>query len=81
MGSLPHVFGLMFRTPFNRHLPKIDFDPRVKEIFAEIRELLEAGKITPVIDKVFPLDQVKQAMRYMQDGKAKGRIVIVPKSG
>jgi NADPH:quinone reductase-like Zn-dependent oxidoreductase len=38
--------------------------------------LLEAGIVTPAVDRTFPLDQVPDAMRYLQAGKARGKIAI-----
>jgi len=43
---------------------------------AEIGALLQAGKIRPVIDKVFPFDQAKEALAYLEKGRAKGKIVV-----
>ncbi|MBS1809527.1 MAG: NADP-dependent oxidoreductase [Acidobacteria bacterium] len=43
---------------------------------AEIGELLEAGRIRPVIDKVFPFDQAKEALAYLEKGRAKGKVVV-----
>ncbi len=43
---------------------------------AEIGELLKAGKIRPVIDKVFPFDQAKEALAYLEKGRAKGKVVV-----
>jgi NADPH:quinone reductase-like Zn-dependent oxidoreductase len=43
---------------------------------AEIGELLEAGSIRPVIDKVFPFDQAKEALAYLEKGRAKGKVVV-----
>lgn len=43
---------------------------------AEIGALLQAGKIRPVIDRVFPFDQAKQALAYLQEGRAKGKVVV-----
>jgi NADPH:quinone reductase-like Zn-dependent oxidoreductase len=43
---------------------------------AEISELLEAGRIRPVIDKVFPFDQAKEALAYLEKGRAKGKVVV-----
>lgn len=42
----------------------------------EIGALLEAGKIRPVIDKVFPFDQAKAALAYLEKGRAKGKVVV-----
>jgi NADPH:quinone reductase-like Zn-dependent oxidoreductase len=41
-----------------------------------LTELIEAGKITPVIDRTFPLSEVPEAMRYLESGRAKGKVVI-----
>ena len=46
------------------------------EDLEELRTLLEAGTITPVIDRTFPLDLVPEAIRYLRDGRARGKIVI-----
>jgi NADPH:quinone reductase-like Zn-dependent oxidoreductase len=41
-----------------------------------LRELLEVGKVTPVIDRTFPLSEVADAIRYLRDGRARGKVVI-----
>jgi len=43
---------------------------------AEIGELLKAGQIRPVIDKVFPFEQAKAALAYLEKGHAKGKVVV-----
>jgi len=43
---------------------------------AEIGKLLEAGRIRPVIDKIFPLDQAKEALAYLEQGRARGKVVV-----
>ena len=43
---------------------------------AEIGKLLENGHIVPVIDKVFPFDQTKEALAYLEAGRAKGKVVV-----
>ena len=42
----------------------------------ELRRLLETGAITPVVDRAFPLDAVPEAIRYLRDGRVRGKIVI-----
>jgi NADPH:quinone reductase-like Zn-dependent oxidoreductase len=41
-----------------------------------LRELLEAGKVTPVVDRTYPLSEVPEAIRYMREGHARGKVVI-----
>jgi NADPH:quinone reductase-like Zn-dependent oxidoreductase len=43
---------------------------------AEIGELLKTGRIRPVIDKVFPFDQAKDGLAYLEKGRAKGKVVV-----
>ncbi len=43
---------------------------------AEIGKLLDAGYIHPVIDKVFPFNHTKEALAYLEDGRAKGKVVV-----
>ena len=43
---------------------------------AYLAELLGSGAIKPVIDRTYPLAEVPDAMRYLETGEAKGKIVI-----
>ncbi len=43
---------------------------------AEIGKLLEAEHIVPVIDQVFPFNQTKEALAYLEEGRAKGKVVV-----
>jgi NADPH:quinone reductase-like Zn-dependent oxidoreductase len=50
--------------------------PFLKEDVAVLVELIDAGKIAPVIDRRYPLDEVADALRYLKGGGARGKIVI-----
>jgi NADPH:quinone reductase-like Zn-dependent oxidoreductase len=41
-----------------------------------LKELIEAGKVTPVVDRSYPLGEVPEAIRYMREGHARGKVVI-----
>ncbi|MGE5124205.1 MAG: NAD(P)-dependent alcohol dehydrogenase [Acidobacteriaceae bacterium] len=47
-----------------------------REDLLVLRDLLEAGKIQPAIDKCYPLNETPQALRYLLDGHARGKVVI-----
>ncbi len=44
-----------------------------------LKDLLAAGKIVPVIDRHYPLSDVAEALRYLEEGHAKGKVVITMK--
>ena len=50
--------------------------PNNKEELAILEELFESGKVEPVIDRRYPLNDVPEAMAYLEEGHAKGKIVI-----
>jgi len=50
--------------------------PQNREDLLAITELWEAGKVRPVIDRKFPFNAIPEAMRYIGDGHAKGKVVV-----
>jgi NADPH:quinone reductase-like Zn-dependent oxidoreductase len=40
-------------------------------------DLMQAGKVKSVIDRTYPLSQVREAMEYLEQGHARGKVVIV----
>jgi NADPH:quinone reductase-like Zn-dependent oxidoreductase len=47
-----------------------------KEDLVVLNELIEAGKVTPVIDRTYPLSETPEALRYLDEGHARGKVVI-----
>jgi 2-desacetyl-2-hydroxyethyl bacteriochlorophyllide A dehydrogenase len=46
------------------------------EDLLDLTELIEAGKVTPAVDRTYPLVDVPEAMRYLMDGRARGKVAI-----
>ena len=46
------------------------------EQLAEIARIIDAGSIRPVIDRVYAFDQAKEALAYLDTGRAKGKVVV-----
>lgn len=77
VGSLPRMFGLMARASLDPQLPRPGFTmPDKRGEMAFLHQQLEAGKLTPHIDRVFSLEQAAEAIRYLESGQAKGRIML-----
>jgi NADPH:quinone reductase-like Zn-dependent oxidoreductase len=43
---------------------------------ADLKELIEAGKLVPIVDRTYQLSEVPEALRYFGEGRHKGKIVI-----
>jgi NADPH:quinone reductase-like Zn-dependent oxidoreductase len=41
-----------------------------------LKDLIEAGKLKPVIDRTFPLSEAPQAIGYLEQGHARGKVVL-----
>jgi NADPH:quinone reductase-like Zn-dependent oxidoreductase len=41
-----------------------------------LKVMTEAGKLTPVIDRTYPLSEAPQAIRYLEQGHARGKVVL-----
>ena len=75
-GSLGHFAKLMVMAPFVKQLHPFRAVKDPGDRLAVLTELIEAGKLMPVIDRTFPLSEVPEAMRYLESGKARGKIVV-----
>ena len=66
----------MLMSPFATQLHPFRGAKDPGDRLAVLKGLIEAGKVTPVIDRTFPLSQVPEAIRYLESGKAAGKVVI-----
>ena len=79
-GSGAQMFQAMFLGPWlsmvgNKKMGNLLLKPNKKDLVF-VKELLEAGKVVPVIDRRYPLNKVADAIRYLEEGHAQGKIVI-----
>lgn len=79
-GSTARIFQAMLVGPLlslldGRTMGNLMAEPN-REDLVELRELVEAGEVTPAVDRRFPLDEVPDAIRYLEGGHARGKVVI-----
>jgi NADPH:quinone reductase-like Zn-dependent oxidoreductase len=76
-GSVPRVLKLVVLSPFVSQLPNMRLSmPNKTDSMELLREFLEAGKLTPVIDRTYSLGEVPEAIGYLEEGHARGKVVI-----
>jgi NADPH:quinone reductase-like Zn-dependent oxidoreductase len=76
LGPLRHVIRTRLAAVGKSQKVKFFVAKITKEDLAVMRELLESGKVKPVIDRTYELTQVDDALRYLGEGHARGKIVI-----
>ena len=69
------LLGPWMSTTGSKKMGNLAAKPNKKDLVF-VKELLEAGKVVPVIDRRYPLSEVAEALRYLGEGHAKGKIVI-----
>ena len=83
-GSVALVFQILLLGPWIRRTTAKNLRmlvvPQNRRDLISITELCEAGKVVPVIDRRYPLSEVPEALRYVGEGRAKGKVVITLES-
>jgi len=59
----------------SKRMKRFTYSPTMEDLM-HMKELIEAGSLRPIIDKVYPLSKSGEALRYLGNGQAKGRVVI-----
>jgi NADPH:quinone reductase-like Zn-dependent oxidoreductase len=68
-GIFLSVAGRIYAPPFSH--PK-----ELQQDLLTLKDLIEAGKLTPVIDRTYPLSEAPNAIRYLEQGHARGKVVL-----
>jgi len=80
-GTTSAIFQALLLAPLisrnaSQKMGIVPWKPNDKEDMEFLTELFDAGKLTPVIDRRYPLSEVPEAFQYLEGGHAKGKIVI-----
>ena len=76
MGFVLGMFKALAISKFTKHNIPPFLAKRSKEDLIALSELIESGKVKPVIDRKYPMAQVAEAVTYLEAGHARGKVVI-----
>jgi NADPH:quinone reductase-like Zn-dependent oxidoreductase len=79
-GSVATIFqilllGAWIRATTGKRIRILAVQPNTEDVDF-MKEIIEAGKVAPVIDRTYPLSEVPDAIGYVGEGHAKGKVVI-----
>lgn len=80
-GTITSVLQSLFLAPFlsllgRKKLAMLAWKPFAATDVTELKRLIESGQVAPVIDRVYPLAEVPEALRYQAEGRTLGKVVI-----
>jgi NADPH:quinone reductase-like Zn-dependent oxidoreductase len=76
VGPLPNFAKAPLVSAFSSESTVVLLSSMERKDLEELRDLMEAGKVTPVIDRRYTLQQLPEAIRYLETKRARGKVVI-----
>ncbi|HEY0692342.1 MAG TPA: zinc-binding dehydrogenase [Kribbella sp.] len=76
LGGMERSLGAVILSPFVRQKLRMLLVTERGEDLRRLAELIDAGEITPVVDRTYPLSEAPEAMRYLAGGHTRGKVVI-----
>jgi NADPH:quinone reductase-like Zn-dependent oxidoreductase len=77
MGRIGGNFWNAFLSNFSKEKFVFYIAKLTKDDFNLLRDLMQSGKVSPVIDRTYKIEQTVDAVRYMEEGHARGKVVVV----
>jgi NADPH:quinone reductase-like Zn-dependent oxidoreductase len=76
VGPMDRILKALVLAPFVSQRLSSFLAKSTTEDLQVLKELIEAGKVSPVIDRTYPLNEVPEAIRYLEEGHARGKVVV-----
>jgi len=80
-GGMGYVFKAALLSPFTRQVGSLYLASPNNEDLVFLKELIEAGELTPLIDRTYPLSDTPEAFRYLEESHAQGKVVVSMQNG
>ncbi|MGB3635567.1 MAG: NAD(P)-dependent alcohol dehydrogenase [Rubrobacteraceae bacterium] len=76
IGPVDRILKALVLSPFvSQKMMLFTVKPN-KEDLQFLKQLIEAGTVTPLIDRIYPLSEIPEAIRYLEKGHARGKVVV-----
>lgn len=75
-GGMGYVIKAFALSPFTRQVTGMHLSAPNDKDLTVLKDLIEASKVKPVIDRTYPLPQTQDAFRYLEESHARGKVVI-----
>ena len=76
IGPMARPIKAMLMSPFtSQKMGMMLAEPNQKDLNL-VAEMMDSGKVKPVIDRTYPLSQIREAMAYLEQGHARGKVII-----
>jgi NADPH:quinone reductase-like Zn-dependent oxidoreductase len=76
IGPIARILGAAITTRLGARPARAFLAQVTKDDLLVLKGRIEAGNVTPVIDRAYPFDQIPEAIRHVEDGHARGKVVI-----
>lgn len=76
MGPMGRSAGALFLSPFVRQRLRPFLAVPTSQDLAALKQIIESGKLTPLVDRTYPLHEAAQALRHVGEGHARGTTVL-----
>jgi NADPH:quinone reductase-like Zn-dependent oxidoreductase len=76
IGPIVRILGAVVTSRLGRQQVRPFLAPVSRDNLLILKELIEAGKVTPVIDRTYPFDEIPEAVRHLESGRVAGKVVI-----
>jgi len=76
IGPLARPVKAMLMSPFISQKMGMFITKPTKDDLNLLADLMQSGKVKPVIDRAYPLSQIADAIRYLEQGHARGKVII-----
>jgi NADPH:quinone reductase-like Zn-dependent oxidoreductase len=76
LGPLPHIAGTILKSRFRSQKTTFFVAKITTEHLSLMRDLVEAGKVRPVVERTYPLSEAGDALAYLGEGHARGKVAI-----